>query len=278
MRVLVLGMCRTGTTSISVALRTLGYTPHQMRDVLAKPRELALWQEAINVTLLPPPDRPAKQRHLSPYSPREFDKLLGDFDAAMDLPGCIFAKELIKAYPDAKVILTARNYESWEHSMKESIWCLDTWNLFTLCRTLNITQLAPLMQLVHSVFRVHNGNIYGGLGARSSYEKHYKTVRSLVPEERLLELNTDSDLTWEPLCSFLGHSMPKEPYPKLNEEKAMRKNLENAWWGMVQYLVLMILLPGLVTLGALFIYVYIDEVRVLRDDWVISPLRSYLET
>ncbi|KAF2849703.1 hypothetical protein T440DRAFT_469115 [Plenodomus tracheiphilus IPT5] len=105
MRVLVLGMCRLRTTSISSALRKLGYTPHQMRDILIKPSELSLWQEAINVTFLPPQDRPTKQRNQPPYTLTDFDKLPSEYDAVIDLPGCIFAKELIQAYPKAKVIL-----------------------------------------------------------------------------------------------------------------------------------------------------------------------------
>lgn len=277
MRVLVLGMCRTGTTSISSALRKLGYTPHQMREVLMKSSELVLWQEAINVTLLPPQDRPAKQRNQPPYTRPDFDKLLSDYDAVMDLPGCIFAKELIEAYPDAKVILTKRRYEDWEQSMQESIWCLDTWKLFRLCRILNITQLAPLMRLVHSVFRVHNGNQYGGSAARSAYEKHYSFVRSLVSKERLLELDTDVELRWKPICEFLGVDVPKEQYPTMHEEKAMRKNLEAAWWSMVRYVVLMLLLPGLVTVGAIIMYWYAEELRVLRDEWVLGPMKAYIE-
>ncbi|KAJ4364483.1 hypothetical protein N0V83_009077 [Neocucurbitaria cava] len=280
MRILVLGMCRTGTTSISIALRKLGYTPYQMREVLVKPKDMLLWQEAINTTLLAPQDRPAKQRNLPPYSKSDFDKLLGDYDAIMDLPGCIFAKELIEAYPDAKVILTKRAYAEWEKSMQESIWCLDTWHLFRLCRILNITQLAPLMRLVHAVFRVHNGNTYGGSASREAYEAHYSTVRSSVPQkDRLLELDTtdDSELSWKPLCEFLGNEVPKEQFPRLNEEKAMRQNLENAWWGMVQYLGLMLILPGLVTVGAVFCWVHADDLRVFRDEWVIGPLKAYLE-
>ena len=105
----------------------MGYTPHQMRDVLSKPSELGLWQEAINTTLLPSQDRPSNQRSLPPYGKPEFDKLLADYDVVMDLPGCVFAKELVEAYPLAKVILTMRRYEDWEKSMSESIWCLDTW-------------------------------------------------------------------------------------------------------------------------------------------------------
>ncbi|KAI4958758.1 hypothetical protein J4E86_004364 [Alternaria arbusti] len=277
MRILVLGMCRTGTTTIAVALRKLGYTSHQMRDVLAKPSELALWEEAVNVTLLPPQERPSNQQKMKPYGKAEFDKLLADYDVVMDLPGCVFASELVKAYPEAKVILTKRRYEDWEQSMQDSIWCLDTWRLFTLCRQLNITQLAPLMRLVHSIFQVHNGNNYGGPAAKSAFDQHYDTVRSLVPQSQLLELDTDGILKWEPLCEFLGKAVPKEGFPKTSEDKAMRKGLESAWWGMVQYFVMLIILPGLVVVGSAMLYTYADEVRAYRDGWLMVA-KKYMET
>jgi hypothetical protein len=276
MRILVLGMCRTGTTSISTALRKLGYTPHQMREVLINPQELALWQEAINVTLLAPQDRPAGQRHLAPYGKPEFDKLLADYDVVMDLPGCVFAKQLVAAYPDAKVILTTRKYEDWEASMQDSIWCLCTWRLFALARYLNISQMAPLMRLIHSVFRVHNGNTYGGPASKAAYEKHYDTVRALVPKERLLEMDPETS-GWEPLCRFLEREVPKENYPRMAEEKSMRANLENAWWGFVHYCALMCALPGGVILLGIVAWVYADAFREMRDEYVLQPLREYLD-
>jgi hypothetical protein len=252
MRILVLGMPRTGTSSLCLALRKMGYTPHQMRDVLSKPSELALWQEAIDVTLLPS----SNQRNMPPYAKPEFDKLLADYDVVMDLPGCVFAKKLVDAYPEAKVILPKRRYEDWEKSMGESIWCLDTWRLFTLCRQLGITQLAPLMRLVHSVFRVHSNNA----------------------SNRLLELDMDDeDVGWEPLCKFLDKPVPKEPFPRLKEEQAMRSGLEKTWWGMVQYFVLMVLLPGAVVVGAYVLYTYADDLRGVRDQW-LGVVKTYLET
>ncbi|KAF1838933.1 hypothetical protein BDW02DRAFT_306310 [Decorospora gaudefroyi] len=275
MRILVLSMPRTGTSTLCLALRKLSYTPHQMRDVLSKPSELNLWQEAIDTTLLPPKDRPSNR---APYGKPEFDKLLADYDVVMDLPGCVFAKELVAAYPDAKVILTKRRYEDWERSMRESIWCLDTWRLFTLCRQLNITQLAPLMRLVHSVFRVHSNNAYGGPAAQSAFENHYDIVRSSVPTNQLLELDMDdADVSWLPLCTFLEKPVPKEPFPRTTEEKAMRSHLDRTWWGMVQYFLLMILLPGSVVLGSFLLYTYADEVRAFRDGYLMMA-RTYIDT
>jgi hypothetical protein len=277
MRILVLGMCRTGTTSLSTALRKLGYTPHQMRALLAQPSELALWQEAINTTLLAPRDRPNAQKHMEPYGRPEFDKLLSEYDVVMDIPGCVFAKELVAAYPDALVLLTTRNYEDWESSMAESIWCLCTWRLFVVARYFNITAMAPLMRLVHSLFRVHSNNSYGGPRAKKAFEAHYENVREMVPRDKLLEIDPD-DLSWEPLCEFLGRQVPSEPFPQLKDEKAMRANLENAWWGMVQYCVLMLVAPVGVLLASLVFYNYVDVLREMRDEYVLFPIGRFLKS
>jgi hypothetical protein len=247
-----------------------------MREVLINPKELALWQEAINVTLLPPRDRPASQRSLKPYGKPEFDKLLSDYDVVMDLPVCVFAKELVEAYPDAKVILTTRNYADWEKSMQESIWCLCTWRLFALARYFNISQMAPLMRLMHSVFRVHNGNTYGGPESKAAFEKHYATVRNIVPESRLLEIDPD-EATWEPLCEFLQRKVPDEPFPRTKEDKTMRAGLENAWWAIVQYGALMMVLPGGVLLLAIVFWGYADAFREMRDEYVLGPIKGYLD-
>lgn len=272
MRILVLGLCRTGTTTLTTALRKLSYTPHHMRSVLAHPQEIALWEEAIASTLTPSSPR-------APYGRQEFDILLADYDAVTDIPGAIFAKQLIEAYPEAKVILTTRRYEDWERSMRGSIWCLDRWWLFVGCRVVGITQMAPLVRLVHDVFEVHNGNQYGGLVARRAFERHCETVRGLVPKERLLEVAVeDEGFGWEALCGFLGEEVPAEEFPRFSEDEegAMRRSLERAWWGMVRYLALMVVLPGLVTVGAVLVYFYIGDIRQARDRLILEPLREYL--
>ncbi|RMZ71927.1 hypothetical protein GMOD_00009286 [Pyrenophora seminiperda CCB06] len=278
MRLLVLGMCRTGTSSLAIALRKLGYTPHQMRDLLSSPSDLALWQEAINLTLLATPSGPSPRKQ-PPFKKPEFDKLLADYDVAMDLPSCIFAKELLEVYPEAKVILTKRAYGDWEKSMRESIWCLDTWRLFALCRWFNLTQLAPLIRLVHSLFLVHNGNTYSGPKAQAAFEKHYDTVRSLVPANRLLELDTDGEIGWETLCGFLGEEVPpgEGKFPRVDEEKGMRRGLEQAWWGMVWYFALLVVLPGGVVVVGLVAWVWAEELWGWRDA-VLGVGRRYLET
>jgi hypothetical protein len=279
MRVLVLGMPRTGTSSLIIALRTLGYTPYHMRSILTNPAEIPLWHEAVNTTLVAPAQRPAAQRNLAPYTKADFDKLLGDCDTVADLPGCIFAQQLLEAYPEAKVILTTRAYDDWEASMQESLWCFLTWRLFAACRVLGLTQMAPLMRFLHAVFRVHNGNHYGGPAARDAYKTHYDTIRSLVPAERLLEVEAEKELGWERLCAFLGNGRtpPSMEYPKTVEDAAMRATLEKAWRGMVRYMAMMVVLPGLVVVLAVAFFFYYSELVALRDEWVLGPLKAYLD-
>jgi len=276
MRILVLGMCRTGTASLSLALRKLGYSPYQMREVLANPTDLALWQEAINVTLVQPRDRSNAQRFLDPYAKPEFDKLLANHDVVMDIPGCIFAKELVEAYPDSKVILTTRKYEEWERSMQDSLWCFCTWRLFAIARYFNISKMAPLFRLMHSVFRAHNGNTYGGPESKAAYEKHYDTVHSIVPKSQLLEMNPDTS-DWQPLCEFLDRKVPEGPFPRVNEETTMRKGLESAWWGMFQFALTMLAFPGGMLVLAFVFWQNIEGVMGLGEEYVLLPMKGFVE-
>lgn len=62
-----------------------------------------MWHDALN----------AKYKGEGEFGRKEWDQLLGDCQAVCDWPACAFAKELIEAYPNAKVILTTRDVDSW---------------------------------------------------------------------------------------------------------------------------------------------------------------------
>jgi len=51
-------------------------------------------------------------------SAKDFDELLWQYQAISDTPCVLFTDELLEAYPDAKVILTERDVESWAVSMQ----------------------------------------------------------------------------------------------------------------------------------------------------------------
>lgn len=267
MRVLVLGLPRT-TTSIVPALRILGYNPYTMRHLASMPSHIPVWHDA------------ARSTPRASGLPMRIDAILSAHDSVADLPGCMFAAQLIEAYPSAKVILTTRSYERWEKSMQESIWVLFTWRLFEVCRITGLSQMAPLIRLLHALFGMHNGNVYGEVETRRAFEEHNQRVRELVPRERLLEIDAEDTASgWNELCGFLEVERPHEgtPYPAFKEDRAMRAGLEAAWVSMVKYLILMVLVQGLVVIAGMVLYVYAEELREVRDVYVLGPLKAYLD-
>lgn len=53
---------------------------------------------------------------------------------------------------------------------------------------------------------------------KAVFEEHYAMVRRLVPKEQLLEYDIRDG--WEPLCEFLGHDVPQDPFPRTNDDEA----------------------------------------------------------
>ena len=47
------------------------------------------------------------------FGKEQWDQLLGHCQAVCDWPAVAFAKELIEAYPEAKVLITTRDVDSW---------------------------------------------------------------------------------------------------------------------------------------------------------------------
>jgi hypothetical protein len=57
----------------------------------------------------------------------------------------------------------------------------------------------------------------------------------------------------------------------------MRRGLEGTWGAMVRYLVLMVGLNGVVIALSIAAWVYADELRGVRDVWVLGPVKEYLQ-
>lgn len=92
-------------TALRKALERLGYVKcyHMMAASVENPPDCLMWHDALL----------AKYDGVGEFGRKEWDQLLGDCQAVCDWPACAFAKELIEAYPNAKVILTTRDVDSW---------------------------------------------------------------------------------------------------------------------------------------------------------------------
>lgn len=95
------------------ALEILGYTNTYHFDQAIIIRDCDMWLELLDAKYS---DTPARRRR--PVGRAGFDQLLGHRRAVTDAPCNMFAAELIAAYPDAKVVLVKRPFESWYRSFQ----------------------------------------------------------------------------------------------------------------------------------------------------------------
>lgn len=113
MRVLALGLGRTGTASLRTALKNLGFDDcyHMMSASVENPPDCLMWSDALA----------AKYDGKGQFGREQWDQLTGHCQAICDWPAVAFAKELIKAYPEAKVIITTRDVDSWHASTMKTV-------------------------------------------------------------------------------------------------------------------------------------------------------------
>ncbi|KAI0872120.1 P-loop containing nucleoside triphosphate hydrolase protein [Hypoxylon argillaceum] len=204
MQVLVLGMPRTGSISIRTALGQLGYKSFHGGILHETPELYPAWEEALRAKYFNEGQK---------FGRREFDKLLGNFDATCNLPGAMLAEELVKAYPNAKVVLTTRDVDKWQASMKTTVDATFGWKAFEW--------LAPFDPVWGPWWRYHKLEhavrpLISPNGERQGYLDHYANMRSIVEPERLLEYRVGEG--WDRLCAFLGKEIPNHPFPHVNDK------------------------------------------------------------
>lgn len=220
LEVLALGLPRTGTRSVTIALSNLGlgHCAHGF-DLMDDMPYTARWEQAVDAKYL------GKGK---PFEREDWDELLGHCSAVADMPCAIFWRELCAAYPDAKVVLVQRDENKWYNSFAGVV--IDS--MFTPSSRLNRALVEPL--LGSKVGAVCLKLLQGWLEsddaegmkarARSAYRRHYDEVKASVAKERLLEYRLGSG--WKPLCDFLGKEVPDEPFPWVNEVDALQVKIE----------------------------------------------------
>jgi hypothetical protein len=218
MQVLAVGISRSATESLRRALHILKFQhTHHGFDTILPPSSL----EGIYRLLQKKYNTKPVNGQTSKLNAEDFDTVLCDCVGVSDLMAAEFAPELIAAYPNAKVILnTRRDIDSWYSSMQQTMgyfdkspidwdWCKSWfsaelfWIRQTMCRT-----MMP---------RFFRGSFHSN--GKWVYEQHVALVKGLgLSEDRLLEWSVEDG--WEPLCNFLGTSIPKQDFPDGNPPKA----------------------------------------------------------
>ena len=203
MKIIGVGVGRTGTLSLKAALERLGYGPcFHGRHVLDHRDRLSMWEAAAAGDQV------------------DWAVLLEGYASTVDWPGAAFWRQLTTAFPEAPVILTIRDAQGWYDSVRRTI--------FTMFgpgppdeRVLRARRLVPGLDVFTAFHRrmIWDGFFDGRFADRdyaiSVYETHNAAVIREVPPERLLVTTPDGG--WKPLCGFLGVPVPDDPYPHLND-------------------------------------------------------------
>lgn len=200
------GFGRTGTVSLKKALEILGYDPcYHMVEIIKNYGHVDFWIRLADGEKL------------------NFDDVFkrNGYKASCDNPSCTFWKEQLEQYPDAKVILTVRDPESWYKSFHDTIHSI----LYNGPNTSFFTKVAVTMlnmRLLHT--KVISGKAFNNdLSKENSikcFNEHNAQVIAECPENKLLVFNVSEG--WEPLCKFLGKPVPNEPFPHLNDTNQIK--------------------------------------------------------
>lgn len=192
------GFGRTGTLSLKLALEKLGLGPcHHMKEVIRDSDQTRLWRDAAR-------------------GQPDFDRIFAGFKSTVDWPGVAFWRELAIAYPEAKVILSSRNPQSWYASFSETI-------LPSLLEKDEWTEAKrPWFEMVEDV--VINRSLGGKTdrdGIIAAFEANEAAAKATIDKDRLLVF--DAKQGWEPLCTFLGKPVPDSVYPRSNAKENFAK-------------------------------------------------------
>lgn len=208
LQVLGVGLHRTGSLSVKVALERLGFGPcYHGFEYVRRRDHVALWQKAIDTD-----------------GAIDWDELFGSYRAAFDWPMIAFWDKVTAGYPEAKVLLTYRDEDSWYRSHSESLQALAHGvesQSFT-----HPVDLAGFTIIDTLLRRMFDDRLFDADHCRSVFRAHYQRVRDTIPADRLLVYQAADG--WEPLCRFLGVPIPDEPFPRLNVRSVFIHNADHA--------------------------------------------------
>ncbi len=193
MNVIGTGVGRTGTYSLKLALNQLGLGPcHHMEEVLHNmPAQVPLWSAVLDGS----PD---------------WRQIYSGYESTVDWPTACFYRELLEAYPDARFVLTHRSPESWADSFGSTIYRL------VAARDEAPPEMKAWLDMAAGV--IARTGFPDGLdreGLMQAFTAHNEAVKRTIPADRLLVFQVKEG--WEPLCAFLGVSVPDTPFPRSND-------------------------------------------------------------
>ncbi len=195
--------------TLKTALCKLGFGPcYHFTEVFAHPEHLHHWAAAAN------------------GEPGAWRGPLDGYQATTDWPGVAFWREMVQAFPDAKVILTTRDTGEWYESMRNTVFAAINGRFPEAAarfRTFEAAEQLAEFRQAGLIGRSFRGRIDDRDHVIACFDEHNEEVQRTVPAERLLVFRVNQG--WEPLCAFLGVPVPEEPFPHSNDRESFRSTV-----------------------------------------------------
>ena len=188
------GFGRTGTLSLKMALEQLGFEKcYHMMEVGNHPDHLQLWTDAHKGVSI------------------DWNYLFDGYQSSVDWPSCNLWREQAAHFPDAKILLSLRDPDSWYDSVMNTIYpsssalvdseddnlrTFGNWAMDTIWKPIFDNKMEDRAHVIE-VFNRHN-----------------QSVIDEVPADRLLVFEARNG--WKPLCDFLEVPIPGTDYPRVN--------------------------------------------------------------
>ena len=132
-----------------------------------------------------------------------------------DYPAAIFPAELIAAYPEAAILLSTRDEESWHTSMMGTL---------VHAQQRRSADDPSLMVVMARKYHFHCWGDDFEKNGREAFRQHNELVRKLSQGRRFLEYQVKDG--WGPLCQFLNTQVPQDNFPRQDDWLEYKKMVQ----------------------------------------------------
>ncbi len=196
MKVFGIGLSRTGTKSLTMALNQLSF-------------------KVIHY--------PSGQTILNELESGNYNfSVLKEFDGITDITVAPYYAQLDQLFPDSKFILTVRDKDSWLRSI-EAHWSGKP-----------VLETAPDNEAKMKLRRLLRLAVYGTYVFNKErlsyvYDLHYKNVIEYFKDrpDSLLAINICGGESWDKLCPFLNLPLLNKPFPSMRKKSILTQILSN---------------------------------------------------
>jgi hypothetical protein len=203
LRVVGAGLGRTGTHSLKLALETLlGGTCYHMTEVFGRPDDPPVWQAAFE------------------GQATDWNAFFADFTATVDWPSGGLWEPIADAFPDAAVLLSERDADSWWKSASQTIFEAGDPDRERLPDGRGMPPNPAWEAMSRVMLAEFCPDWRNEDAAKAAFLAHNDAVRATVDPARLIEWNPGDG--WGPLCAGLDLEVPDTPYPHVNTTAEFR--------------------------------------------------------